>query len=185
MTTHESVEAVGMGYAGDNSMEITYRSAKENDIDAIWDLVSCAIKNMEDYNISQWDDLYPTREDFLTDIQKGELFVGLLKDKIAVIYTLNKECDDKYQDGEWKYPNSEFRVIHRLCVHPSYQNRGIARSTLMYIESKLSEEYIDTIRLDVFSNNPFALKLYGNNGYEKVGSVDWRKGKFFLMEKHL
>ncbi|MDP4147194.1 MAG: GNAT family N-acetyltransferase, partial [Bacillota bacterium] len=39
--------------------------------------------------------------------------------------------------------------------------------------------------LDVFSLNPFALKMYYKQGYIKVGEVNWRKGKFYLMEKKL
>lgn len=89
------------------------------------------------------------------------------------------------QNGEWKYINNGFCVLHRLCVHPRYQNQGIARKTLMHIETDLKEKNIDSLRLDVFSDNPFAMKLYRNSGYKEVGFTDWRKGKFFLMEKHL
>lgn len=40
-------------------------------------------------------------------------------------------------------------------------------------------------RLDAFTENPFALKLYDNLGYSRVGYADWRKGRFYLMEKYL
>ena len=166
-------------------MEIQYRVAEECDVNAVCDLVTCAVTNMENQNIFQWDSIYPTREDFLEDIKKQELFVGLLEDKIVVIYTLNEECEKEYQNGDWKYVNSEFRVIHRLCVHPQYQNMGIARNTLMHIETQLKQKHVDSIRLDVFSNNPFALRLYTSNGYKKVGYADWRIGRFYLMEKEI
>ena len=42
-----------------------------------------------------------------------------------------------------------------------------------------------SIRLDVFSENPFAQKLYRKNGYVTRGSAEWRKGRFDLMEKIL
>jgi ribosomal protein S18 acetylase RimI-like enzyme len=42
---------------------------------------------------------------------------------------------------------------------------------------------IDTIRLDVFTLNPYALKMYEKSGYIKVGFAHWRKGEFYLMEK--
>lgn len=162
-----------------------YRTATEYDLDAICELTGSAIISMENKNIFQWDSLYPTRDDFLEDIKKGELFVGLLGENIAVIYTLNKECDEEYQNGEWKYLNSNFCVLHRLCVHPKYQNQGIAGRTLVHIETELKKKHFDSIRLDVFSNNPAALKLYSNRGYQNVGFADWRKGRFFLLEKHL
>lgn len=172
-----------MVYGAD--MEIKYRCAKENDIDAVCNLVSLAIGNMESRNIYQWDSLYPVRDDFMEDIEKGELFVGEAGNAIVVIYTLNKYCDKEYKNGAWKYADSDFRVIHRLCVHPDYQNHGIAQCTLHHIETELKKKHIDTIRLDVFTENPYALKLYENHGYEKTGYADWRKGRFLLMEKHL
>jgi len=162
-----------------------YRLAKETDIDKICSMTKNAIKVMENQQIFQWDDFYPTKADFLRDIQKQQLFVGLNNNDIAVIYALNRDCDTQYEKGSWKYPDSEYRVIHRLCVNPEYQNKGIAKITLLHIEKELSEMGVQTIRLDVYSRNSFALSLYHNNGYEKVGSADWRKGKFYLMEKRI
>ena len=151
-----------------------YRTAHIGDIDKICDLISLAIKNMEMHNIFQWDDIYPTREDFIQDIQKGELSVGLSADDIAVIYTINKICDKEYENGNWSYINCEHRIIHRLCVHPQFQNQGVAKATLKHIEEELQNMDVAAIRLDVFSQNPHALALYSHCGYEKVGVANWR-----------
>ncbi len=162
-----------------------YRLAEEADIDKICSLIANAVNKMESQQIFQWDNLYPTKADFIADIQKQQLFIGMTNNDISVIYTLNKDSDKEYRNGAWKYLNSEYRIIHRLCVNPKYQNRGIAKMTLLHIEEELREIGVETIRLDVFSNNPFALSLYQNNGYKKAGNADWRKGRFYLMEKHL
>lgn len=162
-----------------------YRLAEEADIDKICSLIANAVNKMESQQIFQWDNLYPTKADFIADIQKQQLFIGMTNNDISVIYTLNKDSDKEYRNGAWKYLNSEYCIIHRLCVNPKYQNRGIAKMTLLHIEEELREIGVETIRLDVFSNNPFALSLYQNNGYKKVGNADWRKGRFYLMEKHL
>ena len=157
-------------------MKIEYRKALKSDIEAISSLVAAAIAQMERNGIFQWDEFYPAKEDFLSDIENGWLYTGCENGGLCVVYAVNKECDEQYKNGRWKYPAAEFRVIHRLCVHPKHQNRGIARQTLAQVEE---------IRLDVYSENPFALALYQKNGYEKTGTADWLKGKFFLMEKYL
>ncbi len=162
-----------------------YRLAEENDIEEIYNLIKTAICNMEKQNIFQWDELYPVKEDFLEDIRKQQLFIGLLDDAISVVYAVNKECEEEYQNGKWKYPDCEYRIIHRLCVNPAYQNQGIAGDTLSHIEKELRKMNVEAVRLDVFRKNPFALSLYFSNGYEKVGYADWRKGRFYLMEKLL
>jgi len=55
----------------------------------------------------------------------------------------------------------------------------------MKIESQIKNRGYDSIRLDVFTKNPYAQRLYRNNGYEVRGFAEWRKGRFDLMEKHL
>ena len=57
--------------------------------------------------------------------------------------------------------------------------------TMDFIEKVLMEKGIEAIRLDVFSKNPYALKLYEQCGFRKTGEANWRKGKFYLMEKYL
>lgn len=166
-------------------MEISYRVATIDDLDDIFQLVENAIKQMEKEDIHQWDNIYPTKEDFSNDIRKNELYIGVINKRIVVVYALNKECDEQYQNGEWQYIGDDFNVIHRLCVSPDFQKKGIAHTTLLHIESELAFLGIKAIRLDVFCGNPYALKLYYNNSYRKVGNAHWRKGEFLLMEKLL
>lgn len=165
------------------TMEISYRTANINDLEDIFQIVENAVKQMEREKIYQWDSIYPTKEDFGDDIEKNQLYIGIIENKIVVVYALSKECDEQYKNGEWQYTGDNYNVIHRLCVSPDCQNKGIARTTLSHIESELGFLGTKAIRLDVFSENPYALKLYSDSGYHKVGTACWRKGKFFLMEK--
>lgn len=162
-----------------------YRLAEEQDIDSICNLIKSAIAEMERNNIHQWDEIYPTKEDFLDDIRKRTLYIGTTDNTVAVVYAINSDSDEQYQNGTWTYPEADYRIIHRLCVNPAFQNRGVAKETLTHIENTLRGSGTETIRLDVFTENPFALKLYRNNGYRETGTAHWRKGTFLLMEKHL
>lgn len=166
-----------------------YRLAEEQDIDSICNLIQSAIAEMERNNIHQWDDIYPTKEDFLDDIRKRTLYIGTTDDSaentVTVVYAINSDSDEQYQNGTWAYPDADYRIIHRLCVNPAFQNRGVAKETLTHIENTLRDSGTEAIRLDVFTENPFALKLYRNNGYRETGTAHWRKGTFLLMEKHL
>ena len=164
---------------------MNFRLASENDINEICLLIESAIQEMEKHEIFQWDNVYPTESDFLKDIEKDNLFVGEEDDNISVVYAINKDYDEQYSNGKWMYPESDFRIIHRLCVNPAYQNKGVAKRTLEHIESSLRDNGVESIRLDVFTENPFALSLYRKCGYDEVGTTQWRKGKFLLMEKKL
>lgn len=165
-------------------MTLQYRKATLDDIEEIYSLVTHAIDKMIKHDILQWDEIYPTKEDFRNDISHNHLYVGLADGQIAVVYALNQECDKEYENGCWKYPNEPFYIVHRLCVNPDFQNRGIAKQTLLHIEAELLKKNIHAIRLDAFSENPFSLKLYDSLHYSRVGYADWRKGRFYLMEKY-
>lgn len=166
-------------------MNIEYRLGSLEDLGEIICLVKNCIIEMESNNIFQWDKLYPTSEDFIEDINNNSLYIGLSENIIVVIFVLNQESDEQYKKGEWRYPDRKYYVIHRLCVDCNFQNKGIAKQTMQFIERKLKKLNIQAIRLDVFSQNPYAINLYTHMGYSKVGYADWRKGRFYLMEKYL
>ena len=165
--------------------DIRYRLGRYEDMEAITALIQEAIKEMERNNIYQWDEIYPTAEDFEEDIKKGNLYVAEKNKKIIALYVISDESDEAYNYAEWKYPSETSLILHRFCVSPGFQNRGIGKKVLMKMESQVKNRGYDSIRLDVFTNNPYAQRLYRNNGYEVRGSAEWRKGRFDLMEKHL
>lgn len=166
-------------------MKLQYSKACMSDLDEVFSLVQNAIATMNEQNIPQWDEIYPDRAVLRDDIDRGQLYIGKINDRIAVIYVLNQDYDEQYQNGQWLFPDKEFMVVHRLCVNPKWANQGIAKNTMLHIENEVSEIGAEAIRLDAFTLNPFALKLYERLGYSKVGYANWRKGRFYLMEKYL
>jgi ribosomal protein S18 acetylase RimI-like enzyme len=166
-------------------MNLSYRKGTKDDLNAIDILVSDAIGQMESQGIMQWDEIYPAHEVFERDIKAGNLYIGCDAENMEVVYVLNHEFDEAYKNGKWQDESKSFHIIHRLCVNPKYQHQGIARMTMEHIEEVTRQHGIEAIRLDVFTENPYALRLYDGCGYRTVGKVRWRKGAFYLMEKYL
>jgi ribosomal protein S18 acetylase RimI-like enzyme len=165
--------------------KIEFIKAEEHNLDEVFLVFSNAIDEMYRYNILQWDELYPDKNILYNDIRNRQLYIGIIGNKIVSVYVLNQECDEQYANGNWKYPNSTYFIVHRLCVNPHFQNRGIGKITMKHIEYEVQKIGIETIRLDSFTLNPYAVKMYKKLGYNKVGYADWRKGRFYLMEKKL
>ena len=163
----------------------TFRKANSKDLDSVFTIFQNAISNMISYGIDQWDQFYPDKETLFEDITKEQMTLILNKDAIVAVYVLNEKYDEEYTNGNWKYPNTHFCVIHRLCVNPEYQHKGIARLCIQHIEEECLKLGYEAIRMDSFTKNPFATKLYNNLNYTIVGQFEIRKGTFDLREKKL
>ena len=169
----------------EDSLKLEFRKATAADLEAVYQVYTGAIAKMDNSGIPQWDEMYPDREILSEDISKNQLTVGTADGKIVCVYVINLECEEEYRSGAWQYPDASFRVVHRLCVSAELQNRGVGRAVAMHIWDELKTEGVETIRLDAFTLNPSALKLYEDLGCVRVGYADWRKGRFVLMEKKL
>ena len=162
---------------------MNYCKADIKQTEEVFSVFSAAIINMEKQEIHQWDEVYPDKATIAEDIARNQMYIGKIDNNIAVCFVLSEEYDEEYKNGQWKWPEARFCVIHRLCVSPDFQNQGIAAKTLNYIENLCKSQGYDSIRLDCFTENPFSRKLYDKAGYSVVGYADWRKGRFELREK--
>ncbi len=167
------------------TMDIEYKLGTLQDLDAVCMLIRQAIDGMEAQGIYQWDDIYPSQREFEEDIEKQTLYLAYIGDSLAAIYVISSECDDQYRNGKWKHDKETSMILHRFCVSPLFQHQGIGKAVLRHAEEQLREMGYQSIRLDVFTGNLFAQRLYLHNGYESRGYAIWRKGRFDLMEKKL
>ncbi len=166
-------------------INLSFKKAAVSELEDIFDIYRAAIANMNANGIPQWDELYPTKEIIGEDIERGEHYIGLSQGSIVSAFTLNTDCDSQYDSAAWCLKDKPFTVIHRLCVSPELQNCGIGRETMLQIERLAHSEGLASIRLDAFSQNPYALRLYEGLGYRRTGTAIFRKGLFFLYEKIL
>ena len=162
-----------------------FSRATRKDFPEVMTLYRRAILNMDEQHIYQWDEIYPDRHIIREDVARGRMEVGRIDGSIAVAFVIEFCKSDDYEDANWCYDDENIAVLHRLCVHPAYQGRGVAREAMDYIEQSVLDRGVHTVRLDAFSQNPYALRLYERRGYEKAGEITFRKGLFYLYEKKL
>ena len=162
---------------------IAYRKGTGEDLNEVWALFEAAKVSMQSRGIDQWDEEYPTREDLAHDIETGTLFIVSDNGETAAVYVVSEEAEDEYRECRWENRNP--CMLHRFCVSPDRQDRGLGTQILDRIEQQLADRGYDSIRLDVFSQNPGALHLYEKRCYVRRCQADWRKGRFYLMEKKL
>ena len=166
-------------------MEMEFRTATIDDLDALVALYGAATQDMLRQGIDQWDEYYPDREILTEDVESGDMTLGLLDGEPACAWVVNREYEPEYVSGAWEHTGGDFCVLHRLCVNPELQGRGLARQAMARMEKNALDKGFDSVRLDVFSQNLHAQRLYERLGYRRTGEVRFRKGIFYLMEKKL
>jgi ribosomal protein S18 acetylase RimI-like enzyme len=162
---------------------LTLRLAERGDIKAIFGMYDNAIYDLTTKGINQWDAAYPDHRLLCRDISNRWMHILTDHANIVSAVVINRQTDELYQTAVWS--EGEFVVLHRLCVHPLYQNKGIGKKTALLAEEMLKEQGIRFIRLDAYIQNPASIRLYESLGYRRVGTVFFRKGEFILFEKQI
>lgn len=141
----------------------------ESEADEIFEIYDKCRRAMQASGIFQWQDEYPAIENIKQDILDKTLY-GYYEDGLCLgAVCISTFQDEEYKEIDWKGPEENVIVIHRLAVNPDYQTKGIARLLMDFAEDFAKKEKYSAIRLDSYSQNKRALKFYENRGYKKRG----------------
>ncbi len=165
--------------------DLAVRPARPEDMDAVENLFRDAIASMQAQGIDQWDEQYPDRDVMDADQAAGTLWIFEKSGELAVVVTLNEDAYCEYAKIPWRHAEVRPLLVHRLCVRADLQGRGIARSVMLWVERHASEQGYGAIRLDTFTENRSAIRLYEGLGYEYVAAMTARKGRFPCYEKRI
>ena len=164
-------------------MEEIFRRARGSDFKAVAALYEYAVWDLRNRQIDQWDEIYPDKKTLRADIRKRQMYVLIQEESIVSAIVINKRQHQLYKTVKWHLRKPA--VLHRLCVQPQLQQKGIGKKTVVYAERRLRRTRRCSVRLDAFSKNPAAIQLYESLGYTLVGRIYLRKGEFNLYEKSL
>ena len=149
------------------------------DINSLVLLTKACAATMVSNGIFQWNDYYPNKEAFSTDLKRNELFVLEAEQELIGCITISTFMDDVYKPVSWLTPNKNNIYIHRLAVHPNYQGKGYAQQLMDYAEAYAKRNKYTSIRLDTFSQNPRNQKFYELRGYKKLENIYFPKQSEF------
>lgn len=160
-------------------------AAVPEDINDIMSLVQVVIKDMQNTGSDQWDDFYPDIQTITSDLKNNTLYILRDQKKCIGMIVLNEDQDNEYQKVNWNGEEEGVLVIHRLCIHPDRRGKGLANKLMNFAEEYAIENNYKSIRLDAYSANIAAVRLYEKRGYNKIGQVFFpgRKYPFYCFEK--
>ena len=151
------------------------RRAKISEIPDILTITQACAKKMQDNGIFQWNEHYPSRQAFVKDIERNELFVIEENNIIQGTIVISTLMDEEYRPIQWLTPNGKSIYIHRLSVDPELQGKGLAQQMMDFAENYSRDNNFISVRLDTFSQNKRNQCFYEQRGYQKLGDIYFPK----------
>lgn len=147
------------------------RKATEKDFSAVCALYQEVNAGMKATGLAQWQwGEYPNEAIVREDIAKGDLYVMDGEDGLACVVAVNQSYEDEYKAVNWLFGVTP-GMFHRLAIAPSAQGKGLGKRLLAEIEAMLLTAGCDCLRIDTYSANERAMRLYGGNGMRQAGHV--------------
>ena len=73
--------------------------------------------------------------------------------------------------------------IGRFIINPSLTGKGLGTEAMrLFISMLFEEEYVCSISLNVFDDNPIAKKLYTKLGFEIVATIEGERKKYKMVK---
>ena len=147
------------------------RRADARDLDGIMDIVSQAQSFMKSKGINQWQDGYPNREAFASDMAKGECYVITCREKLAGMFTLSSQPEPGYENiiGAWLC--SPYCTVHRIAVAPEFRGSKAAEEMLLFALELAAGKGAASVRTDTHHDNLSMQRLAKRLGFRHCGTV--------------
>jgi len=161
--------------------------ASDKDYMDVMFLLSRCTADMNQRSMFHWNRSYPGADIIYSDIHNNSLYIYHVQGVCQGMIVLNEDQSEEYSGIEWKDQGGKVLVVHRLAVHPVFQQKGIGKALMEFAVEHARKEGYSSIRLDVISDNPSAGNLYSNLGFRETGSFHFpfQKNPFICYEKEL
>ena len=167
------------------TMEWKVALAHEDQAEALYRMMQAAGRKMAEQGFGQWDEHYPTLALVRQDIQEKLLFVVMEDAQVLACFTLSTQGIPQYEQVNWLAPNARYCVVHRLCVRPDQQGKGIGRRAMAFVEQVARQRGFEAIRLEAFGENRASLRVYEGSGYSARGEIEAWGMPFICYEKKI
>lgn len=156
------------------------RQSTKSNLVSIMQIIADAQSYLANLNIDQWQDGYPTEEQFAIDIKNNDSYI-IVDDEDTTIGTamFSTKGEPTYRqiEGEWlTKKDAVYGVIHRLAVANKYRSSGIAKFVFDYCENELNTNGINSMRIDTHKDNLGMQKILKNRSYHYCGVITLTSG---------
>lgn len=149
------------------------RAARQNDLDALCEILRDAVAGMRASGNNQWDSSYPDRAHLLVDIAEGSMVVCEQDGDIAGFIVVNTDFPPEYSAVTWQTAGAAM-CIHRMAVAPRFHGRGLAAGMVTFCENIARAKGFSCIHTDTNGKNVPVNALFQKLGYRFCGNITLR-----------
>ena len=166
-------KAVYLRLTGREPLRYDCRLATAGDMDALLAIAADARAFMKECGVNQWQNGYPSEEDFAEDIERGALWLFTHEEEPAgcVAVCPWPEADYESLIGRWLTEGDGYGAIHRVAVRKPYRSRGLAREMMQLGEDLLRARGYASVRIDTHRNNTAMRKMLEKRGFSCCGEL--------------
>ncbi|WP_194840844.1 GNAT family N-acetyltransferase [Filobacillus milosensis] len=157
------------------------------DLEQIEIIIQKAKKMMLLEGNDQWNEDYPTKKHYESDLHNGKLYVYEENGRLLGIACIDDQGHHEYDGIDWKISKKPYLCIKRLAVNPDTRQRGVGLAFYQYAEELAKKRKFPSLRTDTNGSNKAALRLFERAGYSYAASESHGhfKEPFVYYEKNV
>ena len=153
--------------------KIEYRKALPEDIHNIVNITKQAKELLKSRKIDQWQGEYPREEDFLADLERGELYVITADSRVGAFFMLSLRPEPTYSeitDGKWS-SDEPYAVLHRGAVAAEFRGTGLSAYIFRFAQEEAKKLGIKYLRADTHKKNKAMQRCLTEAGFRYRGNI--------------
>jgi Acetyltransferase (GNAT) family. len=169
------------------NQNLIFRTASFDDLESIMEIIDDAKQTLKSRGIDQWQDGYPNRDSIIPDIENQVGTVACINDFIVAYAAIVWSGEPTYNDlreGQW-LSDSDYVVVHRLCIRKGHTHHGYATGIMRHIEQAAKERNITSFKIDTHADNQQMRNMLQKSGFRYCGIVYYDHGRRLAYEKPL
>lgn len=150
-----------------------FRKTAYSDLGAVMEIVNAAKAYMKRSGIDQWQDGYPSEQNYLNDIENGISYVVEEDGEIIALSAVNLEYESYYDnivEGTW-LTDWKYGAIHRIAVKENLKGKNIGGFIVNNAVRICLENGIRALRCDTHEDNLSMQRMLTKNGFKRCGIV--------------
>ena len=148
-------------------------TAKPEHLDQICRITDQAKAQMRALGIDQWQNGYPNREGWISDIEKKDAWIAVEQDTVLGAFIFQKEPEASYEtiDGAWLTDGNSYAAIPRVCVADESKGKGLAGNMFRHGFQLAGRSGVRSVRIDTHPGNFPMQRALQKAGFQLCGKI--------------